>query len=242
MCVDRRGFMQIAAGAASIALLPGRQAVAEEAPLPDAVKNLKNRLEGVSPITDDERKGRIAKAQRLMKENGLGATYAESGSSLFYYTGVRWGRSERMFAMVIPAEGDPAWVCPAFEEERAKELIRFGNDIRTWEEHESPYKLVAQILADRGVRTGKMGIEESTRCRKRTNGPSFSGSSPAWLAISARSSRRRPYVFHDSPSAPPGLSCRVQIGTASASRSAAERSRPPRPLLAPPRVVPGSRR
>ena len=77
MCVDRRGFMQIAAGAASIALLPGRQAVAEEAPLPDAVKNLKNRLEGVSPITDDERKGRIAKAQRLMKENGLGATYAD---------------------------------------------------------------------------------------------------------------------------------------------------------------------
>jgi Xaa-Pro dipeptidase len=87
-----------------------------------------------------------------MKENGLGAVYVESGSSLFYYTGVRWGRSERMFAMVIPAEGDPAWVCPAFEEERARELVPFGNDIRTWEEHESPYRLVAQILGDRGVR------------------------------------------------------------------------------------------
>jgi Xaa-Pro dipeptidase len=127
------------------------------------VKNLKSRLGGIQPITEEERKGRLAKAQQLMKENGLGSVYVESGSSLFYYTGLRWGRSERMFAMVIPREGEPSWVCPAFEEERARELIRFGTDIRTWEEHESPYRLVAQILADRGVRTGKMGIEETTR-------------------------------------------------------------------------------
>ena len=100
MCVDRRGFMQIAAGAASLSLLPER-GWAEETPIPDAVKNLKSRLDGVVPIADDERKGRIAKAQRLMKENGLGATYVESGSSLFYYTGVRWGRSERMFTAVV---------------------------------------------------------------------------------------------------------------------------------------------
>jgi len=163
MCIDRRGFMQVAAGAASLALLPARESRAEETAVPDAVKNLKSRLDGVEPITDEERKSRIDKAQGLMKENGLGAVYVESGSGLFYYTGVRWGRSERMFAMVIPAEGDPAWVCPAFEEERARELIRFGNDIRTWEEHESPYRLVSQILADRGVRAGKMGIEETTR-------------------------------------------------------------------------------
>jgi Xaa-Pro dipeptidase len=163
MCVDRRGFLQVAAGAASLALVPARDSAAEETPVPDAVKNLKSRLDGVEPITDGERKGRIANAQRLMKENGIGAVYLESGSGLFYYTGVKWGRSERMFAMVIPAEGDPAWVCPAFEEERARELIRFGTDVRTWEEHESPYRLVAQILSDRGVRTGKMGIEESTR-------------------------------------------------------------------------------
>jgi len=68
-----------------------------------------------------------------------------------------------MFGMVMPAEGELAYVCPAFEEERARERIRFGDDIRTWEEHESPYALVAQILADRGVRAGKVGIEERTR-------------------------------------------------------------------------------
>jgi Xaa-Pro dipeptidase len=162
MCVDRRGFLAVAAGAGALALVP-RRSSAEEPGVPDAVKNLKNRLGGVEPITDEERKGRIEKARRLMTENGLSAVYLESGSSLFYYTGVRWGRSERMFAMVIPANGEPAWITPAFEEERARELIRFGDDIRTWEEHESPYRLVAQILTDRGARTGKVGIEETTR-------------------------------------------------------------------------------
>ncbi|HXV65547.1 MAG TPA: Xaa-Pro peptidase family protein [Vicinamibacteria bacterium] len=163
MCVDRRGFMEIAAVSAGAALLSSRGASAEERPLPDAVGRLKPMLDGVQPITDEERKGRIEKARRLMAEAGLGAVYIESGSSLFYYTGVRWGQSERMFAMVMPREGEPAFVCPAFEEARARELIRFGDDVRTWEEHESPYALVAKILTDRGVRTGKIGIEERVR-------------------------------------------------------------------------------
>src|SRR5678815_1212373 len=68
-----------------------------------------------------------------------------------------------MFAAVIPARGELAWVCPKFEEERARELIQMGTDIRTWEEDESPYQRVAEILRDRGVRTGRVGIEERVR-------------------------------------------------------------------------------
>lgn len=165
MCVDRRGFMELAAVSAGATLFGSGRAFAApgETGVPDAVAKLKPMLDGVVNITDDERRERIAKAKRLMVENGLGAVYLESGSSLFYYTGVRWGQSERMFAMVLPREGEPAFVCPAFEEERARELIRFGDDVRTWQEHESPYALVAGILADRGVRSGKIGIEERTR-------------------------------------------------------------------------------
>jgi Xaa-Pro dipeptidase len=76
---------------------------------------------------------------------------------------MRWGTSERMLAMVLPARGEIGWVCPKFEEERARELIQMGTDIRTWEEDESPYQRVAQILKDRGVRTGTVGIEERVR-------------------------------------------------------------------------------
>lgn len=120
-------------------------------------------LDGIEPITDAERQGRIDKARRLMVDNDMDAIFFEPGSSLFYYTGVRWGLSERTFAMVLPAKGEPAYVCPAFEEARARELIRFGDDVRTWEEDESPYARVAEIFRDRGLRTGKVGFEERVR-------------------------------------------------------------------------------
>src|SRR5213592_4483466 len=124
---------------------------------------LKPMTAGIVPITDDERRARLDKARRLMAENSVGAIYLEGGSSLFYFTGVRWGVSERPFVAVIPVKGELAWVCPAFEEARARELIRFGTDVRTWQEDASPYRLIAQILKDRGVATERVGVEERVR-------------------------------------------------------------------------------
>jgi Xaa-Pro dipeptidase len=118
---------------------------------------------GIVPITDAERRERIAKAQRLMTEQGVGAVVLEPTTSMYYYTGVRWWPSERTFATVIPAEGELAWVCPAFEEARARELIRFGTDIRVWQEDESPFSLIGAILGDRGALRGKIGLEEQVR-------------------------------------------------------------------------------
>jgi len=160
MCLDRREFLKLSAIAAGSMAWP-RFSRADA--MPGALANLKPMTEGIKPITDEERLGRIEKARRLMKENKIDAIYLESGSSLYYYTGVRWGGSERMFAAVLPARGEIAWVCPAFEEMRARELIRIGSDIRTWEEDESPYKKVAQIFKDRGIQTGAIGIEERVR-------------------------------------------------------------------------------
>ena len=114
------------------------------------------------PITDAERLARIEKARRLMVENGIDAMLLEGGTSMYYYTGVRWGTSERTFAVVIPARGEIAWVTPGFEEARARELIRFGTDVRVWQEDESPYRVIAGILRDRGA-VGTVGIEERLR-------------------------------------------------------------------------------
>jgi Xaa-Pro dipeptidase len=171
MCTDRRDFLR-ASGIAAATLLGGRFAFADTSEVgsvqqrqqvPDLIQRLRRMTAGIVPITNDERKGRIAKAQRLMAENRIDAIYLEPGSSMFYFTGMRWGTSERMFALVIPQRGELAWVCPKFEEERARELIKFGTDIRTWEEDESPYRRVAQIFRDRGIRTGRIGIEERVR-------------------------------------------------------------------------------
>jgi Xaa-Pro dipeptidase len=130
---------------------------------PELIQKLRRMTAGVVPITDGERRARIARAQRLMAQHKIDAIYLEPGSSMFYFTGMRWSTSERMFALVIPQRGELAWVCPKFEEERARELIRFGKDVRTWEEDESPYRRVAQILRDRGIRTGRIGMEERVR-------------------------------------------------------------------------------
>lgn len=126
------------------------------------IDELKTMTEGVVPITAEERRSRVEKAKKLMAENNIDAIYLDAGSSLFYFTGIEWGQSERMTAAVIPARGRIAYVCPAFEEARLREMLILGEDVRVWDEHESPYKLVAGILKDRGV-TGKVGVEESVR-------------------------------------------------------------------------------
>jgi len=140
------------------------EAIQQRQDVPDLIKNLRPMIRDVVPITQEERMARIAKAQKLMGQQKVDAIYIESGTSMYYYTGMRWGQSERMFALVIPQRGDIAWVCPKFEEERARELIKIGtNDIRTWEEDQSPYLRVAQIIRDRGIRTARVGIEERVR-------------------------------------------------------------------------------
>lgn len=167
MCTDRREFLRWSAGVVGAAVpgigWSGAASEVSAAQASAAFRQLRPLPGKVAPITDDERRARIAKAQRLMTENKIDAIYLESGSSLFYYTGVRWGASERMFAAVIPARGEIAWITPKFEEARARELIRFGTDIRAWEEDESPYRVVAGIFKDRGIRTGRIGMEERVR-------------------------------------------------------------------------------
>jgi Xaa-Pro dipeptidase len=101
-----------------------------------------------------------------MAEEKIDALMLCSGMSLIYFTNIRWSGGERLFTCVIPAKGEPFFVCPAFEEDRAREQIALGPfagtaDVRTWHEHESPYERVAQGLADRGARTGRLGIEET---------------------------------------------------------------------------------
>jgi len=98
-----------------------------------------------------------------MPEHGVEAVILESGPAMLYLTGVRWGKSERTFAVVIPRKGGPLWVLPGFEEMRARELIRAGDEIRIWEEDESPYQRIVDGLKARGVTAGRVAIDEAAR-------------------------------------------------------------------------------
>ena len=137
--------------------------------MPPSLGALTSMRDQARPITSDERRARVEQARRLMARNRIDALILSGGTSLAYFTNIRWGGGERLFACVIPARGEPFFVCPAFEEDRAREQIALGPfaggraDVRTWNEDESPYVLVANGLKDRGAATGSAGVEETMK-------------------------------------------------------------------------------
>lgn len=174
MTFSRRNFLQTAGLATTVALArPGSAfAVQEDTPLagklPEAIARLKSRKAEAKPITTAEREQRIEKARQLMAANKLDAIMITGGTSLVYFTNIHWWMSERLFAVILPVKGNPFYVCPAFEEDRAREQIAGGPgganaEVRTWQEDESPYQRVAEGLKDRGLATGHLGIEETVR-------------------------------------------------------------------------------
>lgn len=171
MSLTRRSFLSLplAAGLTGTRHSEAAQTPPSSDAQPAPIAALTSMKGRETPITSDERRGRIEKARRLMAEHRIDALMLCSGTSLVYFTNMRWSGAERLFAFVLPRSGEPFVVCPAFEEDRAREQIALGPfgggkaDVRTWQEHESPYERVAQGLRDRGVASGRLGIEETTR-------------------------------------------------------------------------------
>ena len=167
--ISRRRLLQLGT-IAGATLGSARLTAADQpcTPLPPSIANLKSMKEQATPITKEERAARQEKARQLMIEQRLDAILLMEGTSLNYFGGIRWWGGERLFAMVLPAKGAAFYVCPAFEEGRAREQIAKGSnseqsDVRTWQEDDDPYERVAQGLTDRGISTGTLGVEESVR-------------------------------------------------------------------------------
>src|SRR5438445_7214201 len=167
----RRAFLQtgfVAASASFVNKSSAQNPSATVPALPPAIAGLKSMKEQAHPISSEERQGRQEKARALMEGNALDAILLMEGTSLNYFTGIRWWGGERMFAMVLPAKGAAFYVCPAFEEGRAREQIARAPegsqpDVRIWQEDESPYQRVAQGLKDRELLSARIVIEETVR-------------------------------------------------------------------------------
>src|SRR5579859_3979551 len=167
--ITRRDFSKLAGLAAGTMLAPPSSQTQkdESVKLPPSIAQLKSRKDEARPIALVERQERQERAQHLMHENKIDAIFLTGGTSLSYFTNVRWGNSERLFAAVLPAKGEAFFVCPAFEEERAREQIATGPaganaSVFTWQEDENPYRLVAAGLRDLGIGAGRLGVEERT--------------------------------------------------------------------------------
>jgi len=124
---------------------------------------LRNLTKGVEPLVEKDFQDRREKARQLMAAHQIRGLFLTPGSDLKYFTGVEWGRSERAFGALLTIKGEPVWICPAFEEQRAKERIPEGQKILAWKEHESPYSLIAYAMRDAGYRTGPMALNPTAQ-------------------------------------------------------------------------------
>lgn len=121
-----------------------------------------DKIELPPAISNEERLARILKAQRLMQVQGIAALVIEAGTSMRYFSQLAWRQSSRLTALIIPAEGDPVVITPAFEESKLRELMVMDMEVRTWNEHESPFALIGGVLEDRNV-AGSIALERSVR-------------------------------------------------------------------------------
>jgi Xaa-Pro dipeptidase len=157
--MKRRDVLKLAGVGAGVAIASGCK------PGPEMVSStaLQSIVNDANPITVEERVARVAKAQQLMGEHGIDAILLEPGSAMLYFSGVSWWRSERLTTVVIPREGDIGIITPFFEEPSVRESMTFGDDVRAWHEHESPFELVSGLLRDRNIDNGRIGLEGTVR-------------------------------------------------------------------------------
>ncbi len=171
--ISRRRFLEASGLAVGVAasthpLLASAAEDKQDSSLPPSITRLKSRRTDADPITREERHERQERARKLMSENALDAIVLMEGTSLRYFTGIRWWGGERLFALVLPAKGAAFHVCPAFEEGRAREQIANAPDgdrpdVRTWQEDDNPYHVLSQGLKERGLASAKLGMEETVR-------------------------------------------------------------------------------
>jgi Xaa-Pro dipeptidase len=133
------------------------------APATDSAQALRSLTGSAQPISASERQARLAQVQELLRQKKIGALLVESGSTLDYFTGIRWWRSERTTAAIIPANGGVLVVTPAFEEPSVRETLQVGGEVRVWNEADNPFETIAQGLRDRGLAAGVIAVDPTVR-------------------------------------------------------------------------------
>jgi Xaa-Pro dipeptidase len=209
VALSRRKFFEVAAAVPATAIVLRslqNNALAESSALPQAFARLKPTAGRVRPVTPEEFGRRIERAQRLMTDVPVAASGSPSqaakydalffapGTSLYYFTGIRWGLSERLVGLVIPRMGKPILVVPAFEEGRLREKLHLPMEVRIWQEDQSPTQIATAALADQNIRTGRIGIDETAgftffdHLRNAAPGFEYASADPVTIACRAHKS------------------------------------------------------
>lgn len=154
---SRRDILKIGALGGTVAALPLSASLSAAEPT-----HKTSQITIPPPITNEERIARINAAQRMMPGLNIAGIVVEAGTSMMYFSGLSWRRGSRLTALLIPANGAPVVITPAFEASKLAELMVLPMEVRTWDEHESPTALIASVFAEQNS-NGAIGLERTTR-------------------------------------------------------------------------------
>lgn len=132
---------------------------------------MNNKLQGLKPWTDgiefisrEDYVERHNKARELMAQQGIGAILLSGSTNMRYFCGAQMGGSDRLIGLLLPAEGEPLFICPEFELALALEMLKYGQDnVMTWQEHEDPFKMTADYLRSKGLEKKKLAFDGDLR-------------------------------------------------------------------------------
>ncbi|ABI66699.1 peptidase M24 [Maricaulis maris MCS10] len=129
----------------------GSNAAAELAKLTD-------QLSHCQPISAERLTERLDGLRERMKAAGLDAAWLNAGTNLTYYTGLRWRASERLVGALVTADGGLTYLGPAFETGTLEAFMHLPAPLAVWEEHESPFALLAGLDGA----SGRLGLDPTT--------------------------------------------------------------------------------
>jgi len=125
------------------------------------LEKIKDMTLGVKPIQPEEYVERLKKATALIQESKIKALYINAGTNLYYFTGTQWNPSERMVGALLYDDGKLDYIVPKFEEGTFMKYMQLNATINCWEEHESPYVLMGELLKNKNILNGEIAIDES---------------------------------------------------------------------------------
>ncbi|MHC1557666.1 M24 family metallopeptidase [Actinomycetospora sp. C-140] len=102
-------------------------------------------MSGTAP---DHVSARLERAQAAARQAGVDALVVTPGPDLQYLTGVVKHSHERLSALLLPAEGDPAFVVPTLERPGLDGSAVESMDVLTWTDGVDPHALAASRLGD----------------------------------------------------------------------------------------------
>jgi len=167
--VSRRTFLGTGVAVAAVSSFSAAQSAPSQPALPAPIAALPVLSSLPHPFTNAERLARIDRAKTLMAAAKIDAiVLANSTTSSVYFADLRLNGGERFWALVMSAKSRPFLVCPHFEEGRARETLDAGPfgkdaDVLTWQEDESPFVALGKGLADRGLTSGVVGLDENMK-------------------------------------------------------------------------------